>query len=103
MTLAEKFNHNFENGAFKLFNSNGKLIYLENPNGYWFKYEYDLKGNQTYYENSNKYWSKYEYDSNGNEIYREYSNGYIEDNRPTSPCNGKIVEIDGKKYELKEV
>ena len=61
MTIAQKFNHDFDNGVFRLFDSNG---------------------NQTYYETSK---------------------GEIIDKRPTSPCNGKIVEIDGKKYQLKEL
>jgi hypothetical protein len=25
------------------------------------------------------------------------------DNRPKGSCDGKVVEIDGKKYQLKEV
>jgi len=27
----------------------------------------------------------------------------IIDNRPKSSCNGKVVEIDGKRYQLKEL
>jgi uncharacterized membrane protein len=124
MTIAEKFNHNFKNGPFKLFDSNGNKIYHENSMGFWSKREYDSNGNKTHYEDSEEYWSKNEYDSNGNliyfkdstgfwsksefdsngnEIYYENSNGMVEDNRSTPTCNGKIVEIDGKKYELKEV
>ena len=82
MTIAQKFNHDFDNGVFRLFDSNGNLIYLEDSKGSWYKYEYDSNGNQTYYETSK---------------------GEIIDKRPTSPCNGKIVEIDGKKYQLKEL
>ena len=41
-------------------------------------------------------------DKNGNVIYCENSDGYIEDNRPKS-CEGKVVEIDGKKYKLTEL
>ncbi len=74
MNLAEKFNHNFENGAFQMFNSNGNEIYFEHSNGYWRKSEYDSNGNEIYFEDSNEYWYKYEYDSNGNEIYYESSN-----------------------------
>ena len=64
---------------------------------------YDSNGNKIYYEHSNGYWEKREYDSNGNKIYFEASNGIIQDNRPKKSCNGKVVEIDGKKYQLKEV
>jgi hypothetical protein len=62
------------------------------------KREYDSNGtneNLIYLENSVGY---YEYDSNGNEIYFENSKGDITDNRST--CEGKIVEIEGKKYKL---
>lgn len=38
-------------------------------------------------------------DKNGNQIYFENSDGYVKDNRPKG-CEGKIVEIDGKKYKL---
>ena len=135
MTIAQQFNHDFENGPFQLFDSNGNEIYYEDSTGFWlkrefdsneneiyceasegylWKREFDSNGNQIYYENSDGYWSKNEYDSDGNMIYHEDSKGNIKDNRPwTSPCNGKIIflgdltpsyyEIDGKKYELKEV
>jgi len=62
----------------------------------------DKSGNQIYCENSTGYWYKREYDSNGNIIYHENSDGKIIDNRPKS-CEGKVVEIDGKKYKLTEV
>jgi DNA/RNA endonuclease YhcR with UshA esterase domain len=68
-------------------------------------YLYDTNGNIIYCENSNGYWSKYEYDNNGNITYCEYSDGgTIIDKRPKKEtCNGKVVEIDGKKYQLKEL
>ena len=62
----------------------------------------DKNGKIIYFEISSGYWEKREFDSNGNKTYFENSNGIIEDNRPKS-CEGKIVEIDGKKYQLKEV
>ena len=62
----------------------------------------DKNGKSIYYEHSDGWWWKREYDSNGNEIYYENSHGYIVDNRPKS-CEGKVVEIDGKKYKLTEV
>ena len=63
----------------------------------------DKNGNQIYYENSNGYWVKREYDSSGNEIYYENSEGLILNNRPNQSCEGKVVEIEGKKYKLTEV
>ena len=59
------------------------------------------EGNLVYYEDSNGYWSKQEFDDWGNRVYYEDSDGQIEDNRPQQNCEGKIVEIDGKKYKLK--
>jgi hypothetical protein len=62
----------------------------------------DKDGNEIYFENLYKYWIRKEYDSNRNVTYWENSNGDFEDNRLKS-CEGKVVEIDGKKYELREV
>ena len=104
MNLAEKFNHDFEKGDFSLYDSNGNRIYWEISEGFWWKSEYDSNGKEIYYVDSDGYWFKEEFDSNGSSIYYEESDrGVAYDYRPTTPCNGKIVEIDGKKYELKEV
>jgi len=62
----------------------------------------DKNGNQIYSENSTGFWLKREFDSNGNRIYYENSDGKIVDNRPKG-CEGKVVEIDGKKYKLTEL
>jgi hypothetical protein len=64
---------------------------------------YDSNNNLIYYEDSSGLWCKREFDSNGNKIYYEDSNGYIIDNRPKTSCNGKVIEIEGKKYKLTEV
>jgi hypothetical protein len=64
---------------------------------------YDSNNNLIYYEDSSGLWCKREFDSNGNKIYYEDSNGKIIDNRPKSSCNGKVIEIEGKKYKLTEV
>ena len=124
MTVAQLLKHDFKSkGSLYLYDSNGNEIYYENSNGYWFKqefdsngneiyyeisngtwykYEYDTNGNIIYYEKSNGYWIKRDYDNNGNRIYYEDSNGKIINNRPKTSCNGKVVGIDGKKYQLKE-
>ena len=88
---------------FEIKNKMGIVIYLETLYGWWEKREFDPKGNKTYLENSYGWWSKSKYDSNGNEIYYEDSDGKVVDNRPNPSCEGKIVEIDGKKYKLTEV
>ena len=102
-TIAKLLKHDFNKGSLFLYDSNGNKIYYEGSDGYWSKREYDSNGNQIYHESSDGYWSKREYDSNGNQIYYEDSNGTIIDNRPKESCNGKVVEIDGKKYKLTEL
>jgi hypothetical protein len=61
---------------YNIYNSNGKRVYYEDPNGFWTKREYDENGNRIYYEDSRGYWIKSEFNHNGNLIYRENSNGY---------------------------
>jgi hypothetical protein len=102
-TIAEQLNHDFDKGSLYLYDSNDNQIYFENSDGEWNKREYDSNGNRIYYENSTGYWTKRECDSNGNRIYFEDSDGIIQDNRPKSTCNGKVVEIDGKTYKLVEL
>ena len=99
MTIAQQIKWDFTNGDLQIRDKNGNLIYWENSDGYWGKYEYDSQGRQIYFEDSSGYWSKYEYDSQGNLIYFENSDGGIVDNQPKS-CEGKIVEIDGEKFKL---
>ena len=96
LTYVENSNGYWEKSEY---DSNGKEIYYENSNGSWCKREYDSNGNEIYFEDSNGYWCKREYDSNGSEIYFEDSHGEIIDNRPKG-CEGKVEEIDGKKYKL---
>src|SRR5690606_17857067 len=64
------------------FDSKGNKIYYENSAEYWVKREYDSKGNLIYHERSDGFWYKREYNSNGKEIYYENSYGTIIDRRP---------------------
>lgn len=82
------------------FDSDGNRIYSEDSSGFWYKQEFDSDGREVYFEGSNEYWCRREFDSDGNEIYYENSKGKIIDNRPKS-LEGKVVEIEGFKYELK--
>ena len=66
---------------FVIEDKNGKEIYREYSDGYWFKREYDDKGKEIRYENSNGSWCKWEYDDKGNLIYSENSDGFIMDKR----------------------
>ena len=86
----------------KIWNVNGRATYYENSDGFWYKYERDANGNETYYENSKGFWYKCEYNDNGNETYFEDSDGYkVGTPRSAKTREGKGVEIDGIKYELK--
>ena len=96
-TIAQQLN--VKEFPFTIEDKNGKEIYWEDSNRLWCKWEYDSNGNTVYFENCKGYWNKNELDSNGNVIYYESSNGEIRDNRPKG-CEGKVVEIDGKKYKL---
>ena len=55
----------------------------------------DKQGNILYQENSNGYWHKWEFDSAGNEIYYENSNGKIVDKRPKPD---DVITLNGIKY-----
>jgi hypothetical protein len=63
----------------------------------------DEKGNETYCENSDGSWYRCEYDKKGKVIiYYENSNGYKLGTKRSS-CDGKVIEVDGKKYKLMEL
>jgi hypothetical protein len=83
MTVAQLLKHNFKSkGDLSLYDSNGNIIYCEYSSGLWYKQEFDDNGNCIYFENSY---------------------GKISDNRPKGSCNGKVIEIEGKKYKLTEI
>ena len=75
-TLSKVFNQPVKIIGDSIYGNKGKLIYSENSNGYWEKWEYDANGNQTYFEDELGYWEKWEYDGQGNLTYTEDSNGY---------------------------
>jgi YD repeat-containing protein len=80
-----------------------QTFYFEDNNGYWRKCEYDANGNETYFEDNTGFWSKFEYDANGNQTYYEDSDGDKEGTPRSQSCAGKVIEVDGKKYKLKEL
>jgi hypothetical protein len=68
-TIGQQIKWDFEvHGTLVIKDKNGRLIYLEDSDGDWAKFERDTEGNEIYFENSN---------------------GYINDNRP-KPCENKI-------------
>ena len=74
-TIGQWLKWDFEaNGTLILKNKNRSLIYLEDENGYWSKYERDFQDNEIYYENSD---------------------GTIIDKRPP-----EVIEHNGRKYQL---
>ena len=85
----------------KEYDSKGNVTYFENNDGYWYKKEYDSDGNQTYYKQSNGYWCKSEYNSDGDKAYDEDSEGIKIGTPRSQTCEGKVIEVDGIKYELK--
>jgi YD repeat-containing protein len=86
----------------KIKDEKGNQTYCEESNGFWYRYEYDKDGNKTYYEDSDGFWSKWEYDEKGKVTYCETSSGYKKGTKRSS-CDGKVIEVDGKKYKLTAV
>jgi hypothetical protein len=112
-TIAQQLN--VKDFPFEIKDENGNVIYYEDSDNYWIRYEFDSNGNQTYYINSCKCWErskfdsnnnlvhwrdfdgnsfKQEFDSNNNRIYFEASNGQIIDNRPKVKEVIKEVTMD---------
>jgi hypothetical protein len=80
-----KFGDNWSNYAtldgywYKMeYDKKGNEVKFEDSKGYWEKMEYDKKGNRVKYEDSNGYWWKSEYDKKGNRVKYEDSSGYWE-------------------------
>jgi len=102
-TIAQLLKHDFDKGSLYLYDSNNKLIYYEQSDGYWVKREFDSNNNEIYYEQSDGYWVKREFDSNNNEIYYENSDGEIRDNRPKESCEGKQIREEMTNKEIEEM
>jgi hypothetical protein len=85
----------------KIQDAKGKMTYYESRYGFAYKREYDSNGNETYREHSSDFWCKHEYDSNGYETYFEDSDGLKRGTPRSQSCDGKVVEVYGKKYKLK--
>jgi hypothetical protein len=83
-------------------NEKGNSTYYENSYGYWWRREHDKDGNETYSETSCGDWRRREYDKDGNETYYEDSGGHKRGTKRGS-CDGKVIEVDGKKYKLMEL
>ena len=83
-------------------NEKGNSTYYENSYGYWWRREHDKDGNETYSETSCGDWRRREYDKNGKVTYYEDSDG-IKRGTKRGSCDGKVIEVDGKKYKLTEL
>ena len=85
-------------------NALGDKTYYEDRDGYCCKCEYDSRGNMTYIEDNKNYWRKREYDSNDKLTYFENSDGVKKGTpRSAKTCEGKVIEVDGIKYELRSL
>jgi YD repeat-containing protein len=84
-----------ENGNESWYDSNGNMVHSKDSDGYESWREYDSNGNMIHYKDSNGYecW----FDSNGKEISKK------EFDRIHGSCDGKVVTIEGKSYQLKEI
>ena len=72
--------------------------------GQWLKWDFEANGfleirnkdnELIYVEDSDVFWAKWERDSEGKVMYYEDSNGQITDN-----CTPEIIEHNGRKYQL---
>jgi hypothetical protein len=59
----------------EIMEANDRVTYFEDCDGFWERYERDVKGRPTYHEDSNDYWGKWERDDNGDVLYYEDSTG----------------------------
>jgi hypothetical protein len=84
-------------------NPEGRETYYEDGNGFWRKSEYGANGNWTYHKDSVGDWCRIEYDSEGNETYYENSYGDKKGTPRSQSCDGKVIKIDGKRYQLEEL
>ena len=50
MTIAQQLGA--KRFPFRLYNEKGQVVYSEYSKGYWWKKEYDERGNEIYYEDS---------------------------------------------------
>ena len=91
-----------ENKDLKLYNKEGVKVYSHYtyPNGYWYKYTYDEKGNELTYKNSNGSWSERTYDEKGNELTFKDSKGSWHEYTRDKKGNGLTFKhSDGSWYE----
>jgi hypothetical protein len=78
-TIAEQLN--IKEFPFIIRDKNGRILYFEDSNNFWSKYERDERGNVCFYETSEGFSYTCEYDEDNNEIYYKNSSGTIRDNR----------------------
>jgi len=56
-TIGQFLNWDFETiGRLEIRDTNNNLIYSENSDRFWVKYEYDSEGNRIYWEDSSGEW-----------------------------------------------
>ena len=60
---------------FQIYNNSGQIVYLQENEIDWERWEFNFIGRKTLYENSDGDWTKYDYDGASNLIKIQYSSG----------------------------
>ena len=115
-TIAQKLR--IKKFPFIIHNEDGKELYYEDSEGYWFKREYDSENRLTYYqdscgswqkkernpsgqiscyEDSSGYWYKKEFDANNQTIYFEDSSGHSVEQEYDSVDKDKVIYYKNSK------
>lgn len=101
-TIAQQLN--IKEFPFEIRDKSGNKIYYEDSDNFWCIHQYDKMCNVIYYKSSRGFWFKKEFNKSGKLIYYENSYGRITDNRPKqNMCLDTIIEIECKKYKLREI
>ena len=74
LTIAQFLN--VKTFPFQIKDENGRELYYENSDGYWYKNELDINGNKSYHENSTGVWFRFKHDSDSRLTSYLNSNGY---------------------------
>ncbi len=73
-TIAQQLN--IKKFPFEIRDKQGNTIYKEWDDGFWKRWEYNLRGQRIYFENSTNYFARWCYDNQGKQIYFENSFWY---------------------------
>lgn len=86
---------NIKRFPFQIMDSNNNVIYTEDKDGFWIKYEFDEQGNNTYMLDACGRWEKSQFDANGRRISFEDWEGKYKRWKYDSKGNLIYLEEDG--------